>query len=182
MIVAMSIVFLWGAILSFGNPLNCPWPSSDELMAMRGPRTFSFATGLEEKVAVQLEEAVTRAILQRGSFQVGFNPERDFIEHLLPGSNRVWQYKADKLVSVDEGVASRAMGSPVDQAAFFAGDFPRLFRFTIMHAEATHACAIIEREESIGGMNYFSFWHLFRLGFGLGPWWVVSLGGVAFGY
>ena len=179
----MSIVFLWGAILSFGNPLNCPWPSLDELMAMPRPRTFSYATGLEEQAAVQLEEVVTRAIFQRGGYPVGFSPERDFIQHLLPGSTRVWQYKADKLISVDEGIALAAMRSPpVDQATFFAGEFPRLFRFTIVQAEAKHACVIVERVDSVGGTNTFSFWQLFRSGFGLGPWWAAHTGGWSFGY
>ena len=182
MVIVVSIVSLWGAILGFGNPFDCVWPSLDELMVASRLPELSVVIGLEDQAGTQLEAAVADSVSRRGASHIRFTPGRDFIEHALPRSPQVWRYEDGELVPVDENVARRAMQSPVDMAAFLSGDYPRIFRFAVLHAETAHACVIVEIEESAGGMNYFDFWYVFRPGFGLGPWWVVSEGGVFFGW
>ncbi len=181
-IIAVSIVFLWGAILGFGSSFDCVWPSLDELMATSRLPASSLDIELEDRAAARLEAAVAHAIGRKGAFYIRFTPERDFIEHALPGSPRVWQYGGGELVAVEKRVALRAMQAPVEMGAYLSGDFPRLFRFSVLDRNVSHACVIVEIDEAAGGMNYFAFWHLFRSGFGLGPWWVLPGGGVFFGY
>lgn len=181
-IIVLSIAFLWGAILGFGTSFDCVWPSTDELIANPRLPTPSIASGLDDQATTDLVATVVQAIARRGASGIRFTTERDFIEHALPISPHVWQYRDGELVSVDESVALRAMQKPVDMAAYFAGDYPRLFRFAVMQADATHACVIVEVDEPVGGMNYFAYWHLFRSGFGHGRWWAISEGGVTFGW
>ena len=181
-IIVVIIVSLWCAILSFENSIDCAWPSTEELMATSGLPTSSVAIDLEDQGVAQLEMAVAHAIVRRGAFHFPFNPERDFIEHVIPRSPHVWQFKGSKIVPVNDSVLLRAMQSPVDWPAFLSGNYPRLFRFAVVHEEASHACVIVEIKEPVGGMYRFEFWYLFRLGFGLGRWWVVSQGRVLFGW
>ena len=77
-------------------------------MAVPRPSTLSAATELEDHLAAQLEDATARAIVGHERSAIRFNPDHDFIEHALPGSTHVWQYKGDRLVIVDEGVALEA--------------------------------------------------------------------------
>ncbi len=177
-----ALVILWGGMFGFANPTTCTWPEIEEFIASSGLPNASVAGELESESVTGFEAAMSRAIVRRGVSNQPFVPERDFIEHALPGSVRAWRYRDGHFVVVDPSVAREAMESPVDMAAFFAGDFPRVFRFAALEASGSHACVIVEMDEAAGGMNYFEFWQLFRAGFGYGPWRVLPLGGVFYGW
>ncbi len=184
--VLLSIVFLWGAVLGFANPLNCTWPSMVELTSSGAPAPTDVALELGAHAAAQLEEAVARTIVQRGSSYYRFVPERDFIEHALLGSPRVWQYVGDQLTRVDKSAASLAMRANDDYATATAkanaGLYPRLFQFAVLYAKPNHACVIITTAQAYDNMNDFVFWQVFRPVFGLGPWVAFPQGGIFFGW
>jgi hypothetical protein len=172
-ILLISVIFLWGSALSFADPFSCIWPSGEEYML--GLTIASVGLDLEDRAVAHMEKAVMRYIVNRGSYpSIRFNPERDFIEHALPGQSHVWQYIDDHLVSVEESVALEAMQEPVSMSDYHAGRYPRIFRFAIMHPERRHACVLIETDEPIGGMHYLGFYHMYRSILGFGPWWVMQ--------
>ena len=181
-IIALSIFSIWGAILGFGNPFNCGWPNTEELMTGSEPSATLVTSGLDSQSLLRLETAILQRVVHRGFSQISFDPERDFISHNTSRSPNVWKFEGDEFVVVNERILAAAMQSPVGMEAFMSGIYPRLFRFSITHAGASHACVIVELEEPVGGRNLFEFWQFFRLGFGFGKWWGFSQGGIFFGW
>jgi hypothetical protein len=173
---------LWGGILSFTNPFDCQWPTTEELIAISGIPNSSVNIDSNDQSPTQLETEIALKIGRTGVSKTPFNPERDFIEHAVDGPPRIWQYTGGELIPTSEGILLEIMQSPVDMSEYFSGEFPRLFRFAILSSRTAQACVIVERDDSVGGMHYFYFWHFFRMGFGLGPWWRISEGGVLYGW
>ena len=176
-IIAAIVIFsLWGLILGFANPFVCAFPDLDDLMRREVDfPTSSIAIDLGHPGFTQFEEMIANKIVQTELVFIRFNPERDFVGHVLPGLLRVFRYDGESWISVDETAAIAEVERPLDMAEYFAGEYSSMFRFAVTHMSATHACVIVEGQIKYGGSSY-EFWQAFRPGFGLGAWIIVPVG------